>query len=1242
MRRFMFLLTYLNLLSVSLFAQWIEGSGTPFVTNYTPQSYNEHPQNWDIIQDEQGIMYFGNVNGVLEFDGVYWDLLELPKKETCRQMSIDSSGRIFIAASGQVGYLEPNKRGDLRFHSLSDYLPENEKPLYDVFDLFFIQDTLFFRTRNRVFKYYSDTIVPISFEKWNSSFEVSGGFRYKNQAYFYIENTGIYRVDEDSAVLLQDHASFLQHSPEKITPLDEHTFLFNSDNRLFSMTFQEDNIDVNPFRTSNDAFFEENRIYRALLTYGDYILVGTSSGGIAVMNRKGEIIQIIDQNDGLEVGSIYVLFQDKQNNIWVGGSNGIAKVELSSPITYWNKSHGLDGYVADILKYNGVLYLATENGAFYLEKGQIRRISGPRDQNWVLRTYNTDGEKHLLLGTNEGLYEIQNFQLKKRWGDENVFSIYSPPEMPDCIFLGLNDGLYCLTYKNGKWYEEGQIEGIHYNVRSIQSDEDGYLWLSTFRNGVYKLKLSKEHITNPLELEHYDESYGFGSLRNILIYPYKDRVIFATEQGFYRYNKQTNQFRPDSVFGELLATGEQGVFAFSEDDKDRIWVSGLFNEKDEIGYGKMTGKDQVQWYFLPFRRIPNMMILDIYTEDGVAWIGGSEGLYRYKNNDFFIPGSFSTHLRNVWIDGDSAIFQGSFYRKMDEERILSKKQTKDQIRQIPYKQNTMEFAFSATNYIANEKTLYSYYLEGFNENWSDWTPMTRVRYTNLDHGKYTFHVRSKNIYGEVSDSTHYQLQIQTPWFFHPLAYISYFVIGVFIIGLIIRIYTKHLKKVNAKLEEMVRERTREIEQQKEEIVTQSNQLVKTNHELEKLSIVARETDNAVTIMSPEGDIEWVNEGFERLYGYNQGDLQNDKDQKFGFYASLKEAIDHCVQSKKGEITEFKKQNMQGRDLWIQTTLTPIIDSQGKIHKLIAIDSDITQIKEAEEEIKKQKSEIEAQRDYARDQKEFIEKQKQELEEHRNHLEKLVEQRTEDLKAAKEKAEEANRLKSSFLANMSHEIRTPMNAIVGFANLLNDKEIDEDLHKELTNQINVHSNSLLNLIDNIIDLAKIDSDQIQLKEVECKVDDLLDEVYQGFADHVAYKNISMVLNKDEKLKDFVMRSDPYRIKQIFNNLIDNAIKFTDQGFVEFGYKVEPGDDGELIQFYVNDTGIGINKKQQEMIFQRFTKLEDHKEKLYRGAGLGLTLSKSLVELLGGRIWLESIPHEGSTFYFSFSLNKKQNQ
>ncbi len=254
-------------------------------------------------------------------------------------------------------------------------------------------------------------------------------------------------------------------------------------------------------------------------------------------------------------------------------------------------------------------------------------------------------------------------------------------------------------------------------------------------------------------------------------------------------------------------------------------------------------------------------------------------------------------------------------------------------------------------------------------------------------------------------------------------------------------------------------------------------------------------------------------------------------------------------------------------------------------------------------------------------------QNQELIKHRYQLESLVGERTKKLENALRKAEESDRLKSSFLANMSHEIRTPMNAIVGFASLLDSENLGEELRKKYIRIINSNSESLLVLINDILEVSLIEANQIKIENKLFDIVTILSELEES----CQLKNSKPVniefVNKNQQ-KAIMVYNDPIRFNQCVSNLINNALKYTSQGFIKFDYTIKVD---EIIT-YVADSGIGIDKNESENIFQFFYKVEDE-ENYYAGTGLGLAITNKLTELMGGKIWFESEPGKGSTFYIS---------
>lgn len=246
---------------------------------------------------------------------------------------------------------------------------------------------------------------------------------------------------------------------------------------------------------------------------------------------------------------------------------------------------------------------------------------------------------------------------------------------------------------------------------------------------------------------------------------------------------------------------------------------------------------------------------------------------------------------------------------------------------------------------------------------------------------------------------------------------------------------------------------------------------------------------------------------------------------------------------------------------------------------------------------------------------------------------------ENLKRAKEKAEESDKLKTAFLSNLSHEIRTPMNSIIGFSELLTKQETPIEQKQNYLNYINNSGTILLNLIDDIIDIAKIQSGQLNIKKQKVVLDHLLFDIYSSYVQLCKSKKgdeVAFLWNQRNKYGSIKLHTDPLRLRQIFTNLLGNALKFTDKGSIEFGYYLESIKDKECLLFYVKDTGIGLSSQNKELIFTRFYKIEDDSMKLYRGAGLGLAITKSLVSLLDGTIWVDSEIGRGSTFYFALPI------
>ncbi len=308
--------------------------------------------------------------------------------------------------------------------------------------------------------------------------------------------------------------------------------------------------------------------------------------------------------------------------------------------------------------------------------------------------------------------------------------------------------------------------------------------------------------------------------------------------------------------------------------------------------------------------------------------------------------------------------------------------------------------------------------------------------------------------------------------------------------------------------------------------------------------------------------------------------------------------------------EYRFRTKSGSYIFVEDNGIVLTDEKEIANRILGTMKDITDRKNAELAIKQKTKEIEIQNEVL-----------QQLNE------KLV-QTNEYLTQAKKHAEESDRLKTAFLTNISHEIRTPMNGILGFAELLKMPDLTEQKNEEFINLIEQSGQRMLNIINDIVDIAKIESGQIQLHYQQARLNNIMKELYSFFKPEADKKNLNLICETGLQDSKEMIETDPTRLVQILTNLLKNAIKFTKSGSISFGYSLI----GKMLQFYVKDTGIGIPEEQKDYIFERFVQGSMSLNRNYEGAGLGLSISKSYVEKLGGKIWLDSEINKGSTFFF----------
>ncbi len=807
-------------LPLSVFSQ--NTIGLPDIVNYTKQSYGAGLQNWDFKQDKNGILYIANNEGLLSFDGKYWNLYNLPNKTIVRSVEIGLDNKIYVGGQDELGYFIPARNGRLQYHSLTQFIAKKDKSFGDVWDIVSINKDVFFRSNNKIFKFNSEAV---------SAYDAPSEWTYLGSC-----NDRLYAHDYKSGLMLFENDVWSPLPFKNELPLNDpvtgilsirkdSALITTLKNGMFFLT----KTGLSKLQSPNNLLFENDRIYAAAIVNVDWIALATNNNGIYITDLKGDIIQRFSKTEGLQNNNVLSIFLDRQRNLWLGLDNGIDMVAYNSAIKEI-KPLLKDGSGYTALINNNRLFLGTSTGLYSVllqdmadisfSKGNFVPVNNTKGQTWGLAKINNQ----VLMGHHEGAFEITGNEAKPISSGTGFWNFVplSGTFPSSQILAGNYKGLTLFDYINQKFVQPIQIPGFTESSRFISIDNDDDIWVSHPYHGVFRItkNTAGRYITSA-----YSVKNGLPSTLNNHIYKIKNEVVLATEKGVFNYNRQNDRFEQSAFYGKLL--GNQSIRYIKEDAAGNIW----FVHEKTLGVIDLSGKEPVTIYVTELtNKILSGFEFMYPVDENNIFLGAEKGFFhinyeKYKKN---VPG-MQVQIRTARIINktDSLLF-GGYFKNVNELQI----QDADAVPEINNDWKTIRFEYASALFGYQANLEYSFRLKGYDENWSAWDKRTEKEYTNLPAGKYSFEVKVRNNLGNESAPANFSFRILPPWYRTIWANLLY----LFLIAVILYfLYGWQQKKFK-------QQQTKYEEEQKKIVYIHDLELNKTENELVALRNEKLEAD----------------------------------------------------------------------------------------------------------------------------------------------------------------------------------------------------------------------------------------------------------------------------------------------------------------------------------------------------------------------------------------------------------------
>lgn len=827
------LLFYLFLVFSALNTVAHANRGVPYIKNYSPATYKAHASNYEVVEDQRGVVFFANNSGVLEFEGKNWRLVPLPDKKPALALALSKEGRLFVGSKKEFGYLNVDSIGRSHYVSLVDKLPKSGINFEQVLHVHGTQKGAIFQTRNAFLFYENDSITVL---------EIPSGIDFshaiKGKIYTRIWNQGFFELKQQKLVAI-NHSAILQSSNlVDILPFDEEQMLVVS---RYKGLYLFDGENLKEFK--NEFTLENpNATISSAAVVGKIIYIGTTDFGLFAMNYKGEIVQHLNKSYGLGDDGIQAIYVDLSNNLWLGLNNGISYIETNSPLTYFDARYNLKGTVYTTLLENNVLYVGTSHGLFYrnwiddlgnnsLVVEDFKMVEGLKGTriNAIVKYGN-----RILVGHERGFSEIdENHNMVELVSLGAVWKLDFIAN-GKLLMLGTNSGL--MIYARTKsWSMKYHLGGFDQPCASFEIDNSGDVWVVQEEQGILRLRLNEDG-SKLIDAHLFNETDGLPNTKSNILFVFNDNeVLVYSGQKVVRYSNTHERFVLDERFKNVISATAT-ITQIQQDGTKHLWYSsdeGI----GEIGVSENALADLSNIAFKKFSTISVEHINPI-DEDNILF-GTTYGVIHYNSNSYTDLGQpFIALIRQVEVitQGDSTVFYGTF---ASEKGIPIIGQTQRFYPKLKFSENSLRINFAACYYESNDLLEYSYYLEGFDNSWSNWSSKTDKEYTNIPEGDYIFHVKSRNVYGQESIENTFSFTVLPPWSRSLWAYILYLLVFGLILFVSFKLNTKRLMHQKAELEKIVAVRTAEIsfkneelQQQKDAIEAHSKAIEEINNEMQ--------------------------------------------------------------------------------------------------------------------------------------------------------------------------------------------------------------------------------------------------------------------------------------------------------------------------------------------------------------------------------------------------------------------------